>query len=142
MKKIEREITTKELVGYEATDGTMFQSEEECAKYEGSAVGVLMGRIMKFTVNKGTEYDIFDGIGCGDTEVYVVRPRDEKDIDTVKQLFELRGYAKEKAEYYKGLKLDEQVGKIIFVSVGYDGDMWLSTMDALIANIMGDKKDE
>lgn len=142
MKKIEREITTKELVGYEAFDGTMFQSEEECSKYEGSAVGVLIGRIMKFTVKKGAEYDIFDGIGCSDTEVYVARPRDEKDIDTIKQLYELRGYAKDKEEYYRALKLDEQVGKIIFVSVGYDGDMWLSTMDALVANIMGNKKNE
>lgn len=38
MKTITREITTEEIIGYEADDGTRFRDEEECRKYEQSAL--------------------------------------------------------------------------------------------------------
>lgn len=36
-KKVEYVPTTKEVITYEANDGTVFYSEEECSKYERSA---------------------------------------------------------------------------------------------------------
>lgn len=144
MKKVEREITTKELVGYEAIDGTMFPNEEECIKYEKSARGVLVGRIADFTVNKGLECDIFK-MGV-DNEVWVTMPRDEKDIDTIKQLYHLDGCWKKehKEEYFKQIDLDNQVGKVVFVAFSeYDDEVWLDTMQAMMDRIMGtDKKSE
>lgn len=62
MKKITKERTkVEEYVMYQATDGTEFNSEVECANYEASARGVLRGRLKEFIVND--KYDCWDLMG-------------------------------------------------------------------------------
>ena len=66
MKKITKEHTkVEEYVMYQATDGTEFKTQEECAEYEASARGVLRGRLKEFIVND--KYNCWDLLG-GDEE--------------------------------------------------------------------------
>lgn len=131
MKKIE---IKKEIVNYnyEAMDGTLFDSPEECAKYEKSAKGILMGRLKKFTIREGSEYDLF-GRGMDDSRVHVVSPKTADDIDTIKQvlaIFDNPGAHEE---------LDDKIGKVIFITWGYDEDYACTdTLDAMTARIMGE----
>lgn len=41
MKELKRTVTTETVYGYEANDGTVFSSKEECEKYEQSARCVI-----------------------------------------------------------------------------------------------------
>jgi hypothetical protein len=78
MKKITKEHTkVEEYVMYQATDGTEFNSEVECAEYEASARGVLRGRLKEFIVND--RYNCWDLLG-GDEEnqcLAIVVPSEE-----------------------------------------------------------------
>lgn len=136
MKKIEKEVVTKVVEGYEAMDGTMFADQEECKKYEQSAKGVLRGRLKKITIKTELECNIFNS--GGENEVWVTKPQSEADIDTIRQLYYLGGGREE----YLPKNLDEQVGKIVFVTfAAYDeNDVWLDTMEALMERIMGENK--
>ena len=72
MKNIVIEKTeVKKFDAYEAIDGTQFFDMEECRKYEQSAAGILLERLKKYEINRGSEYDIFD-IGSEEWEVRVV----------------------------------------------------------------------
>lgn len=66
MKEVIKERTkVEEYVMYQATDGTEFNTQEDCASYEASAKGVLRGRLKEFIVNDS--YDCWDLMG-GDEE--------------------------------------------------------------------------
>ena len=72
MKNIVIEKTeVKKFDAYEAIDGTQFFDREECRRYEQSAAGILLERLKKYEINRGSEYDIFD-IGSEEWEVRVV----------------------------------------------------------------------
>lgn len=133
MKKIEKEVVTKVVEGYMAMDGTMFQEQEECAKYEQSARGVLRGRVKKLVFNEGTE-DCILFTGSPDNKVWVCRPMTEEDIDAIKQLYMLCGGREEQL-----LRLDGQVGKVVLVTWDYEDEyMWFDTLEALTSRIMGE----
>jgi len=66
MKEVIKERTkVEEYVMYQATDGTEFNTQEDCASYEASAKGVLRGRLKEFIVND--RYNCWDLLG-GDEE--------------------------------------------------------------------------
>lgn len=133
MKKIEKEVVTKVVEGYEAMDGTMFYDEEQCKKYEQSAIGIIKGRVKKFVINEGTECGLL-GTGSDENTVWVCKPTTEADIDAIKQMYNLYGG---RAEYLPSL--DNQVGKVVLVTFGYDEYMWTDTLESLTKRIMGDK---
>lgn len=85
MKEIEIEQKTYKYL-YEAADGTRFESREECQKYEKSAKGVIKARFKKLVVYKDTECNIL-GTGSDDFTLYGVRLSEEKDKDTILQLY-------------------------------------------------------
>jgi len=88
MKRVEvnREITETVVdVFYEALDGTRFISESECRKYEESALGVLLGKMSKFSINNEIESEWFD---CNDENKYkCVLPATEEHIDILNQIW-------------------------------------------------------
>lgn len=134
MKKIEKEVVTKVVEGYEAMDGTMFEEQEECLKYEKSARGILKARLKKLVIKEGVEDSIY-GTGSCENETWVVKPESEADIDTIKQFFYLGGGKEE----YLPKDLDGQVGKIVLVTNCYDDYVWLDTFEALTKRIMGEE---
>ena len=85
MKEIKIEKKSYDIK-WEAIDGTQFYSEEECKKYEESAVMVLWARFLKLVIAKDNEYNLFKA-GCEDNEVYVVKMHNEDDMSVVMQLY-------------------------------------------------------
>ena len=85
MKEVKIEKTSYDIK-WEAIDGTQFSSEEECKKYEQSAVMVLWARFLKLVVAKECEYSFFK-VGCEDNSVYAIKMEAPEDVNTVMQLY-------------------------------------------------------
>ena len=87
MKEIKTERTVYDIM-YEAVDGTTFRSQEECAKYEESALGVLRAKLKKLIVND--QYDGWELMGGNeDNKILAVKMETEEDKDTVLQNYYL-----------------------------------------------------
>ena len=82
MKELTREI--KEVYGYEASDGTIFDDKAECLKYEESAKMIVRKRFNDLVVGDTTEEGLFNS-GYDDTIMYIVNVKNEKDVDTINQ---------------------------------------------------------
>ncbi len=81
-------IQTKEttiITKYEAIDGTIFESKDECKKYEDTAICVLRSRYNPLVIISTTEYNLFQ-VGSDECVIDVVKLQSEQDIDTILQL--------------------------------------------------------
>lgn len=79
---------TKYITKYKAIDGTIFNSDSECKKYEESAKCVLLYKYNKLILVSNTEWELF-GIGSEDDIIDVVELKYSSDIDLVMQLIAL-----------------------------------------------------
>ena len=87
MKEIKKEVIHKSYVTkYEALDGTIFESAEECKKYEASAKCVIVTKYKEIEINLVSEYQLFD-TGSEEYFIGVVKPRDEEDVDLLLQVY-------------------------------------------------------
>lgn len=84
MKQIEVENVTK-VIKYEAIDGTVFSTKEECVKYEESAKCVLFSKYKSLVVKETTESALYKA--GSDDRIDVIKINEEKDIDVVMQLY-------------------------------------------------------
>lgn len=85
MKEVTEERKVLDIL-YEAVDGTRFGFREECLRYEESAKGVLKARFMKLVEYSDSEDNILSISSDGNT-LYGVKLKEEKDKDTVLQLY-------------------------------------------------------
>lgn len=85
MKEVSIEQKTY-IKKWEATDGTQFNSREDCEKYENSAKCVILTKYKDFVIKESDEYHLF-GVGNEDCQVDVVRVPNEKAIDVIFQAF-------------------------------------------------------
>ena len=79
---------TKYITKYKAIDGTIFNSDSECKKYEESAKCVLLHKYDKLLLVTNTEWELF-GIGSEDNIIDVVELKYSSDIDLIMQLIAL-----------------------------------------------------
>lgn len=124
MKERKVELMSYKTV-YVAADGTEFDDPNECTKYDKSAVGVLKGRVKEMAIKDANEDDIFN---CGNCEnrVLVCIPKNQEDIDTIKQLiFATGGY-----ESYAN-KVDGCINKVVLVFC-YDDYIYIDTLDDVV----------
>ena len=63
-------IEKKETL-YISFDNVEFINEEECKRYEESACGMLLSKLMECEINRGNEYDFFDGNDENQIRVFV-----------------------------------------------------------------------
>lgn len=84
MKSIKKERVVYDIV-YMATDGTEFTTEEECKKYEQSALCVLLSKYKPLVITTVNEYELLS-YGNEDCVVDVVKITTQEDVDLVKQL--------------------------------------------------------
>lgn len=85
-KTIEEVVRTE----YIAEDGTVFRSEEECRKYEESALFAISKELKRLTnPNEGSENDIYDQCSVDDL-VEVFNAETEKDIENIRRYVYLR----------------------------------------------------
>ena len=84
---------TKEVLvrtEYVAEDGKKFKSEEECKKYEESALFAVSRQLKRLGGNKMlSEYDIYDEASC-DCLVEIFNAETETDIENIRRYVYLR----------------------------------------------------
>ena len=131
MKELKREIKTMETYGWEATDGTMFNDKDECAKYEKTCKCVIRSAFInevKFCIN---EYKLVE---CGGEDYgYAFVDVTEKNIDAINKALV---YSYPNAN----LVTPEYIGKEIMVGVEFYNGVpnvggWWTTLDDIINGI-------
>ena len=89
MKEIKEEIkreVTDVNISYEALDGTVFTSEEECLKYEETAKCVIRAKVNKLITSKDKNaWEILGGLD--DHTITAFKPTSQEEADLLKQFF-------------------------------------------------------
>lgn len=118
MKELKRTETIEKVIGYEANDGTYFDSKEECEKYEKSAFAVVYERFRKLVVKELYEHEIFENQGYGSEEYvyYLIDIKDDNDVNTYNHF----------AQFTEGKRIidNSYIGKRILVGTGNHYDDW------------------
>ena len=116
MKEIKRTRTVEEVVGYEASDGTRFNNQEECKKYEETAKGVIFNEFKRLIIGEPFgECTIWSDYGYGSDEfqLAVIEIKNADDLHTANMF----------AEAYKFgyVFTNDFIGKRILINLGYYG---------------------
>lgn len=120
MKKVEKERKIQETI-FVAVDGTEFQYESECSEYEKTVRCVLNARYEKLVVRRSDEWETFR-VGCEDNVIDFIRIKDEKDIDTVTELYVyLNGLSDKKCDRAQEFMSSLHIG-VNLISRGYEMD--------------------
>lgn len=123
MKEITVTKTVVEVTGYEASDGTRFNTKEECMKYEQSAEAAVSKMFEDICVKPYgdthfAECEIYENYGYGSEEYLDVIA----DIKTEKELKIANMYCDMWAGK-NGKRLDNKyIGKRVLIAVGIDWD--------------------
>lgn len=88
MKELKRTVTTEETYGFEASDGTVFSSKEECLKYEDSANYVIR-RNAKNLLFREWDCDSLFGGYCYDDHIKVWFIKDENHLLIINQYLQM-----------------------------------------------------
>lgn len=91
MKKIEKEI---KVTRYVAFDGTEFETEHECANYEGSDFASLTKKIEKEIVNLEKRYDCAPN-GHYYNRWYWIWQKNRTDVQVMNQILSMTGVEQE-----------------------------------------------
>jgi hypothetical protein len=131
MKRVEtkREYTE---VNYEAVDGTIFQSQDECAMYEKSAKCAIKKHLADSALYHG-DVDAVGGItNCPDNSIQVLVPKTDDDIIRINQYLSLMD---------EGCQLSKDaIGKVVLLTTAYDDDgAWVDYLDDMVAQMTGGK---
>ena len=115
---------TKEVVTYVADDGTIFNSEEECNKYEQTANFAINVAFSKLELQRN-EYvgdrDPFCMFSCED-DVIAVKVKNANDVEIINKWIASRYDAKCKPELLIGA---ETIGTIqLFCIYDFDNGVW------------------
>lgn len=113
MKELKRTVTTETTYGYEANDGTVFSSKEECEKYEQSARCVIRQHAKDILFREWDCDSLFGGYHYEDN-VKVWFIKDENTLSIVNQY--LRSM-----DPYASLVTPDYIGLRVAVVVGSDG---------------------
>ena len=95
-KQVERIRKSYETI-YVANDGNEFYSEDECRKYEMSALGVVSEKYKRLVKSTTTSYDLFN-TGTEDDTIDIVRISTDADKDVVLQYLFICEGAKDEEE--------------------------------------------
>ena len=115
MKEIKKTVTIEQISGYEANDGTVFKTKEECQKYEETALCAINEAFSSVMGLKEYSVDDLRYLSCEDA-VYMI------DVDNAEIL---------KIINMKMMQLNEHavptnvIGQtIVFIRNEYDGSWW------------------
>ena len=134
MKEIKKEIIRKDYTyQYESFDGNLWDTKEECEKYEKSAEGVLKLKFQELIVAKDNAWDLMRGYE--DNDVIGVKLTKEEDKDTVLQLYlflnpyytkgEVSDTRKQRLEQYRSYINKAYENKdLLLIGVNGEGDYY------------------
>lgn len=114
MEVIKRTRTIEEVTGYEAEDGTIFKTKEECEKYEDTAKVAVYKAFKELMVNgeEFAECEIWENFGYGSEEfdLAVIDIKSETDLEIANRYYELNG----------GYSISKDfMGKKVLVNIGF-----------------------
>ena len=144
MKEIKQ---TYQVTKYQAEDGTIFDTEKECKKYDESAKCVLLGKYNDLVIRQTTCYDLCDPFGGSeDYGVDIVKVNTKEDLDLILQLvYFYKPYLRKKENHEREVKITKLVNSaltsdshILFIGRSYPGDedfCVLATKENLIDTI-------
>ena len=91
MKKNEIKRTIEEVVRveYVAEDGTVFRNEEECRKYEESALFAVSKKLKKLNNKWASQYDLIEQ-GCEEDELEIFDVQTDEDLDNLRRYLYLK----------------------------------------------------
>lgn len=84
MKEIKKTITTEVIDGYEAIDGRIFRSREECNEYEQTCEAIIFADLKTLWVpgiEPFTELDIYRDCGYDGDYYMLIRIKDSSDLE-------------------------------------------------------------
>lgn len=86
MKRNEIKKTVEELVRVEyiAEDGTVFRDEEECLKYEESALFAVSKKLKRLNVKRASIYDLNEE-GCEENNLEIFDVQTEEDLENLRR---------------------------------------------------------
>ena len=87
MKEIKKERVVFDYE-YEAYDGSVFKTKEECIKYEETAQCVIIKKFNDLIEYSSNECSLFN-CGSDDYIIDFVKPKTQDDADTIMQMLEL-----------------------------------------------------
>lgn len=126
MKELKRtETVTKEITyGWEASDGKVFNTEEECRKYEESAKGVCFAAAQKYLLGSCSEMD-FTEYGSPECYIEFFKVPDMEAAKAIAQYVLIRTDDKKLVQ-----KVIDRIGKRLFLSWNYDKDFcWVMSIE-------------
>lgn len=89
MNKIMKQVEELVRVEYIAEDGTVFSCEDECRKYEESALFVVSSKLKKLTKNWTSEYSLLEA-GSDENELEIFDVQTQEDLDNLKRYLYLK----------------------------------------------------
>lgn len=91
MKKNEIKRTIEEVVRveYVAEDGQVFYNEEECKKYEESALFVVGNRLKRLSGKWASQYSLIEN-GCEEDELEIFDVQTEEDLENLRRYLYLK----------------------------------------------------
>lgn len=129
-----KEIKTERIsydVKWEAIDGLLFNSEQECQKYEETARMVLWAKFLTLVIAESNEYDLFR-TGSEDDVVYAVKMNIPSDRDTLMQLFLMdnswvmkEAHSKWKDRAFSLIDKSYKDNDLLFVGVNTDNQIYI-----------------
>jgi uncharacterized protein YrzB (UPF0473 family) len=123
MKKNEIKITIEQVtrVEYIAEDGTVFYNEEECKKYEESALFVVSSKLKKLNSKWVSEYSLLEA-GSDENELEIFDVQTQEDLDNLKKYLYLKAIkngAKDKTIQECFTSIDGKRNNFVFDGVTY-----------------------
>ena len=136
-EEIRTKTIEKKETFYVSFDDIEFYNEEECKKYEESACGMLLSKLMECEINRGNECDFFDG--NDENQVRVLVPTCQKHLDIINQLYHM-WYPKQLDDTFVTQK-DLGMPILLFYNIYNDAIdcMWFKKLDAMISYITKDQ---
>jgi hypothetical protein len=136
-----KEIIKKEYVNsYVAIDGSRFNSEAECKKYEESAKMVTYSKYSPSVIFRKSEYEIY-GAGSDEYEIDIIKINCHEDIDILLHMYSLYHPKYNKDDIaQKRVQLEKWYGEIVLIGRGcgydnYDSFEFIGTMNDIIDHI-------
>lgn len=121
-----REIKeTKEVVvrtEYVAMDGEVFRSEDECKKYEDSALFAVKKQLKRLQNKELSQYDLNDDC-CDELEVEIFNAENETDIENIRKYVYLKSQSLNGKVYPNSIDLPNiTCGHEVIIWWNYDHD--------------------
>ena len=140
--EIKRTVEQVVRVEYIAEDGTVFSNEEECKKYEESALFVVSKQLKKLSGKYISVYTMLDE-GCDDQPVEIFDIQTDKDLENLQRYLYLRAIKNGGLEKYVKENLDTTFSHVtsgheVIIWWSYDEDGFYAYGDGSIEGYLND----